>query len=154
MDKRVGYKRHSSKVTDFYCFLNNTFSIELYPESKPNNFMCELPESIPLFGPWKVGLTELHLKHSTTPSQPVYLLCSVVDDSTSRIAHYHQNCLLRSVVLDENATSTHFIYQTPYYISARVCILDRISFQLVQADGSYLENLGNCHVVMHFKRDE
>ena len=153
MDKRIGYKRYSSKLNEFYCILNN-YSIELYPSNKPNNFICELTEPIPLFGHWRVGLTEIFLKHTTPPTEPVYLLCSVVDDSPSRIANYHQNSILRSLVLAENATSSHVIYSSPYYIPVTVSILERIPLQLVLEDGSFLENTRNCHVTLHFKRDE
>ena len=153
MEKRVGYKRYTAKLSEFYCFLDNNFSIELYPTNKPYNFICEL-EPISLYGQWSVALTQLSVKYTTAPSEPINLLSRVVDDSPSRIANYHQNSILRRIALEENATSLKEIYCRPYYISVGVSSLERIPIELVHSDGSYVEDIANCHVTLHFKRDE
>ena len=155
MDKRVGYKRqHNTKLNEFYCFLHNNFSSELYPSNKAYNFINELQEPVTLIGSWKVSLSEYYLEYSSPPASPVYLLCAICNESPSRISNYHQNSILRSIILPQNDTSSQAIYQTPYYFPIGVSVVERIPIEVVKTDGTYLDTSSTCHVTLHFRRDE
>ena len=108
-------------------------SQQQHPGNRPDDFIVELPQTVPLPGHWKCGLLEV--KYSTHFNEPsdtetIYICCDICDESIVLGARLP---VVRSCSISASLTTVHNLFNNIYYVrtiqeelsSFRIYILDQ-----------------------------
>ena len=153
---------------EFYLYVCNTDSMNLYSSNKPSNFLVNLPKRYDLEGVWVCGLKEIYCELSTNSPDIIninYTDCepSFVRGTYSPLLRMIPLLPRRPIVVEEKPkkiisvtkpTEKQFMRQTftsPIYIRMITRELDTINISITDANGSPAD-LVYAMITIHFKR--
>ena len=132
----------------FYIYTSSYDCKSLFPQNYNGEQNIQLAEEVQLEGKWSCGLVEFQL--SATPSEPVFVCCNLVKESTTGTFNIP---VLRQIV--QKTTQLAQVAYVPLkqkdFQTVQVFVRTLRNQPLPRAPGI---NQGDSYCTLHFRKDE